>query len=82
MTRPAIHPKIATSITAVAEAEIVMGGSTSARGIRTDKHTPVGNSCIVHVPPFRFPELEHHIHQAVSGIRLPWLPEPTCNYWT
>lgn len=79
--RPAIRPKIATSITTVAEAEIGMGGSTSARGIRTDKHTPVGNSCILRVPPFRLRELEQHIHQVVSGIRLPRQPEPTCTYW-
>lgn len=82
MTRPAIRPKIATSITTVAEAEIGMGGSTSDRGIRRDKHTPVGNSYIVRLPPFRFPELEQHIYQAVSGIRLPSQPEPTCIYWT
>ncbi len=82
MTSPAIHLKIATSITVVAEAKIGIGVSTSARGIRTDKHTPVGNACIAHVQPFWLPELAQHIHQAIRVICLPRLPEPTCIYWT
>jgi hypothetical protein len=82
MTIPAIHTKISTSAAVVTETKICIGVPTSTTWIRRGKHIPVNNAGIVHLQPFRLPELGQHIHRAISVICLTRLPEPPCNYWT